>query len=119
MRLLWILFAIVLVGVGVWVFTRDGGVLQTVTEERVEGALLANGMPLPMAECMAPRLTERLSIEQLQKLERLGPKSGETAIPHSRAEAIARLRRVEDSEAVSALIGTATSCGIALIGENF
>lgn len=119
MRLLGILVAIALIGAGVWALTRDGGILQTVTEERVEGALLANGMPLPMAECMAPRLTERLSIEQLQKLEMLGPQGGETAIPHSRAEALARLRRVEDSEAVSALIGTATSCGIELIGENF
>ncbi|UAB79438.1 hypothetical protein INR77_07180 [Erythrobacter sp. SCSIO 43205] len=119
LRLLAILVAIALIGVGVWAFTRDGGVLQNVTEERVEGALLANGMPLPMAECMAPRLTERLSVEQLQKLEKLGPQGGETVIPGSRSEAIERLRRVEDSEAVSALIGTATSCGIELIGENF
>lgn len=119
MRLLAIILAIALIGVGVWLFTRDGGVLQDVTEERVEGALLANGMPLPMAECMAPRLTERLSIEQLQKLEMLGPQGDEALIPESRREAINRLRRVEDSEAVAALVGAATSCGIELIGENF
>lgn len=118
MRMLGIVLAIVLIGVGVWLFTRDGGILQNVTEERVEGALLANGMPEPMAQCMAPRLVDRLSIEQLQKLEMLGPQGGETRIPQSRSEAIARLRRVEDSEAVAALVGTATSCGIELIGEN-
>lgn len=104
---------------GVWLVTRDGGVLQRVTEERVEGALLANGMPLPMAECMAPRLVDRLSIEQLQKLEQLAPQGDETLIPQSRSEAIDRLRRVDDSEAVAALVGTATSCGIELIGESF
>jgi hypothetical protein len=119
MRMLAIVLAIALIGVGVWLVTRDGGILQDVTEERVEGALLANGMPAPMAECMAAKLTDRLTIEQLQKLEMLGPQGGEARIPQSRSEAIDRLRRVDDSEAVAALVGTATSCGIELIGENF
>ena len=112
MRLLAILVAIALLGVGVWLFTRDGGVLEQVTEERVEGALLANGMPLPMAQCMAPRLTDRLSIAQLQKLEKLGPQGGESRVPRSREEALMRLRRVEDSEAVSALVSVAAGCGV-------
>ena len=119
MRMLLIVLGIAIVGVGVWLFTRDGGVIQQVTEDRVEGALLANGLPAPMADCMAGKLTDKLSIAQLQSLEKLGPQGGESRIPQSRAEALDRLRRVEDSEAVSALVGAATSCGIKLVGENF
>lgn len=118
MRMLLIVLGIALLGVGVWLFTRDGGVIQQVTEDRVEGALLANGLPAPMAECMAGKLTDKLSLAQLQKLEKLGPQGGESRIPQSRAEAMDRLRRVEDSEAVSALIGSATSCGVAMVGES-
>lgn len=119
MRMFAIVLGIALIGVGVWVFTRDGGVLEQVTEERVEGALLANGMPEPMAACMAGKLTDKLSISQLQSLEKLGPQGGESRIPQSRAEAVERLRRVDDSEAVSALVGSATSCGVELIGKQF
>ena len=119
MRMLLIVLSIALVGVGVWVFTRDGGVLERVTQERVEGALLANGLPAPMASCMAEKLTDKLSISQLQKLEKLGPQGGETAIPNSSAAAIERLRRVEDSEAVSVLIGAATTCGLASMRTSF
>jgi hypothetical protein len=107
-----IVLVIALIGAGVWVLTRDGGVLEEVTEQRVEGALLANGVPVPMAQCMAPKLTDRLSIMQLQKLEKLGPQGGEARMPRSAGEAIDRLRRVEDSEAVSALVSVATACGI-------
>jgi hypothetical protein len=118
MRMLLIILGIALVGVGVWVFTRDGGVIQQVTEDRVEGALLSNGLPKPMAECMAEKLTAKLSISQLQKLEELGPQGGESRIPQTRAEAMDRLRRVDDSEAVAALVGAATSCGVAMVGKT-
>lgn len=118
MRMLAIVLAIGLIGLGVWVFTRDGGVLERVTEERVEGALLANGLPAPMAECMAEKLVDKLSISQLQKLEKLGPQGGESRIPETGAAAVERLRRVEDSEAVSALISSATTCGIASMRKS-
>lgn len=118
MRMLAIVLAIALIGVGVWLFTRDGGVLEQVTEERVEGALLANGVPQPVAECMAPKLTDRLSISQLRSLEKLGPQGGETRIPQTRAEVLDRLRRVEDSEAVSALISVATGCSLSVLRDQ-
>jgi hypothetical protein len=118
MRILLIVLGIAALGVGVWLFTRDGGVIQQVTQERVEGALLANGLPAPMAACMAEKLTDKLTIAQLQSLEKLGPQGGERRIPESRAEAMDRLRRVDDSEAVSALVGSATSCGLGMIGKQ-
>ncbi|MCK0128900.1 hypothetical protein [Erythrobacter sp. F6033] len=111
MRLTAILLAIVLLAVGGWYVFRDGGLLNQVTEERVEDALLLNGVPLPMAECMAPKLTERLSISQLTKLERLAPEEGEARVPRNFSEALKRLRRVDDDEAVQQLAVVGARCG--------
>lgn len=118
MRLLSILVGIVLIaGLG-WLTFREGGWLNQVTEDRVEDALLANGVPVGMAACMAPQLTERLSIAQLRKLERLGPAEGESGIPESAGEALERLNRVDDPEAVRALAVVGTRCGVnSLIGN--
>lgn len=118
MRILMILLAIGLVVFGAWFVLRDDGLLEEVTEERVEGALLANGLPVPMAECMAPKLTDKLSISQLIKLEKLGPEEGEESMPQSVGEAIDRLRRVDDSEAVQVLITTATGCGVRTLKDS-
>ncbi|QUL36449.1 hypothetical protein [Erythrobacter sp. JK5] len=112
-----ILIGIGLVGLLAWLVLRDGGLLNQVTEERVEDALLAKGVPVPMAACMAPQLTDRLSISQLRKLERLGPQEGESGLPASPGEALARLRRVDDDEAVKALAVVGARCGVdSLIG---
>ncbi|MDJ0642811.1 MAG: hypothetical protein QNJ15_08330 [Erythrobacter sp.] len=113
-----ILVAIALIAVGGWLVFREGGFLNQVTEERVEDALLAKGVPVRMAACMAPKLTQRLSITQLQKLERLGPEEGESSLPASAGEALERLRRVDDEEAVEALAVVGTRCGVdSLIGN--
>lgn len=113
-----ILVVIVLLAIGGWLVFRDGGFLNQVTEERVEDALLANGVPVSMAACMAPQLTERLSIAQLRKLERLGPEEGESRLPESAGDALERFRRVEDEEAVKALAVVGTRCGVdSLIGN--
>ncbi|TRD12643.1 hypothetical protein FGU71_01185 [Erythrobacter insulae] len=111
MRLTAILVAIVLLGAGVWYVFRDGGLLNQVTEERVEDALILNGVPLSMAECMAPRLTERLSIAQLRSLERLAPEDGEARVPRNFTEALDRLRRVDDDDAVKQLALVGARCG--------
>ncbi len=105
-----ILIIVALAGAA-WFLLRDGGVVEQVTEERVETALLNNGFPAPMAECMAGRLTDRLSIVQLKKLERLAPEEGENRIPLSTGEAMARLRRVDDREAVETLVTVGGGCG--------
>ncbi|MEM6266314.1 MAG: hypothetical protein AAF707_02220 [Pseudomonadota bacterium] len=112
------LLALLLVGAGVaggyMLFSR-GGLVEQVTEARVEQALLANGLPAPMAECMAPRLTDRLSIAQLQKLERFAPQDGESAVPTSTGQALARLRRVDDREAIETVVSVAGGCGFDLM----
>lgn len=118
MRFLLILILVFGIGIGAWVFLREDGVLEQVTEQRVEQALLANHVPTPMAECMAPRLVDRLSINQLMKLERLAAEEGESRIPTSTGEAMARFRRVDDREAVEQLVRVAGGCGFDLMMQR-
>ncbi|MEP2737161.1 MAG: hypothetical protein ABJP34_12795 [Erythrobacter sp.] len=113
MKKLIILLLIAGIAVGAW-FIYSGG-LDRVTEDRVETALLNNGVPPKLAECMAPKLVEDLSIPQLLKLEELAPVDGEGRLPSSPGEAIERLRRVDDTEAVTALASAGTSCAIGSI----
>ncbi len=110
--LLLIMIAVGLLGLAAWFVFKPEGLLQQVTEERVEEALLANGVPMPMAGCMAPRLTDRLTIDQLRNLEKLAPEEGEARFPMNAAEALNRLRRVGDDEAVEQLARVATGCGL-------
>ncbi|MDY7099181.1 MAG: hypothetical protein SXU28_13685 [Pseudomonadota bacterium] len=118
MRLLGILLAVAAIGGLGWLTFREGGWLNQVTEDRIETALVANGVPVKMAQCMAGRLTDQLSINQLRKLERLRPEEGESPIPLSTADALARLERVDDPEAVRALAITGTRCGIGNLLER-
>ena len=115
MRRLLVLALIVALSVGAWLFFRDDGVLEQVTAERIEQALLDNRVPAPMAACMAPRLADRLSINQLRKLERAKPQDGESRIPLSTGEAMARLRRIDDREAVEQVVLVAGGCGFDLM----
>ncbi|MEL7199114.1 MAG: hypothetical protein AAGL10_12440 [Pseudomonadota bacterium] len=115
MRWLTLLLIIIALAVGAWFVLRDGGLLEQVTEERVEQALLDNGVPEGLATCMAPRLTDRLTIVQLKKLERLAPEEGEERIPLSPGKALERLERVDDREAVETLGSVAAGCGLDML----
>ncbi|BDI60581.1 hypothetical protein [Qipengyuania nanhaisediminis] len=115
MKRLLFLLAILALGIGAYFLLRDDGVLEQVTEARVEAALLGNGVPADMAGCMAPRLTDRLSIVQLRRLERMAPQEGEPAIPPSTDAALERLRRVDDQQAVEQLVRVAAGCGVELM----
>lgn len=109
-RTLIIIVLLGLVAFGVWIYF--GGIEQ-VTERRVESALVDAGVPQQQAGCMATRMTERLTLNQLRKLERLGAQEGETATPLSPGEILARVRRVDDPEAVEV---TATAAAICALG---
>lgn len=111
MRFLTILIVVFAIGLGAWFLLRDEGVVEKVTEVRVEQVLLANGVPPRMADCMADRLVDRLSINQLRKLERAAPQDGETSVPISTDDALARIRRVDDEAAVEQVVINATRCG--------
>lgn len=92
---------------GIWVWM---GGLDRVTEARVKTVLMDNGLPENMADCMAPRMVERLSLNQLRKLERAAPQHGESAVPLSTQDALTRVRRIDDSEAVEVTVSAAGAC---------
>ena len=115
LRGLLILALAIVLGGGAYVVLMDDGVLEQVTAARVEQALLDNRVPAPMAACMGERLADRLSISQLRALERAKPQDGESVIPLSTGKAMARLRRIDDREAVEQVVVAAGSCGFELM----
>ncbi len=105
MRKVVIILALLAMGVGALVFYLN---LDSWSEERISSTLVARGMPVPMADCMAGRMVERLSPAQLAKLRRLEPQEGEAQVPMSVAELLERLRRVDDPEVIE-VTGTAAA----------
>ena len=116
MRFLLILILLAAAGVGAWLYW--GGGMQAVTERTVEVALVEAGVPQEQAECMAPRMAERLTSEQLRKLQNVAPQEGEAALPRDAGEALARIRRVDDPEAVEVTVRAAAACAFGGIFEN-
>lgn len=107
-----LLFVLFLLGLGAFYVLGGEKLVEKVTEARVEQALVDNGVPARMSACMAPRLVDRLTIRQLRKLERFAPEEGESRVPLSTGEAMARLRRVDDRQAVEEVVVVAGGCGI-------
>jgi hypothetical protein len=89
------------------------GCAQTIAESRVRAALEEAGLSASNAECMAGRMTDRLTIEQLRRLEALGPREGEEDRPASLREFVERVRRVGDAEVIAV---TASSAGLCATG---
>ena len=108
MRFLLGLVLLVVLGVGAWLYW--GGGMQVVTERSVRVALVEAGVPESQAECMAPRMTERLTPQQLRRLERVAPQEGEAKLPRNAGDALDRIRRVDDPEAVEVTIRAAAAC---------
>ena len=71
---------------------------------RVKGALIDAGLSDRNASCMADRMTDRLSIGQLRKLEAL---RGEK---RTLAEYVATVRRVGDPEVIGVTASSAALC---------
>jgi hypothetical protein len=111
-RLLTLIVIIALAG-GAWFYFS--GTLDRVTETRVEAALTDNGVPPDLANCMAGRMVERLSLNQLRKLERIGPQDGETAVPNGPGQFMDRINRVDDAEAIGVTARAAAACTIGSI----
>jgi len=84
----------------------------------MEIALVEAGVPEDQAACMAPRMTERLTPEQLRKLENVAPQDGEAAMPRDAGEALARIRRVNDPEVVEVTVRAAAACAFGGIFEK-
>ena len=103
------LIVIALLGFGLW--SLLGGV-EEYGAARVEEELVARGVPQPVAACMGERMADRLSPNQLRKLERLAPAKGESAVPMSPRDILARVQRIDDPEVVEVAISAATVCAL-------
>ena len=89
------------------------GCVSQIAEGRVESALVEGGLSQANAECMAERMVDRLTIEQLLKLERVKARPGEREKPASIGQYLERVRRVGDAEVIAV---TATSAGLCAAG---
>ena len=76
---------------------------------RVKSALLDAGLSDRNAACMADRMTDKLSIAQLRRLERL--KGEKRSLP----DYVDAVRRVGDAEALSVTATSAALCTTGLI----
>lgn len=85
----------------------------TIAEGRVERALLNAGLSERIAACMADRMTDRLSIPQLRKLEELRRPSASMR-EESIADYLGRVRRVGDAEVLSVTSSSAALCATGL-----
>ena len=106
-----VILGLLLAAFGLW--ATVGGGLQATVEDRLEDEFVARGLPQPMAECMAGRMAQRLSVTQLRKLENLRAEDGEADVPLSIAELLERVRRVGDSEVLEVAASSAAVCAFA------
>ncbi|WP_292927478.1 hypothetical protein [Novosphingobium sp. PASSN1] len=81
-------------------------------EGRVRSALMDAGLSQPNAACMAERMTDRLTLGQLRKLQALqSPK-------RSIADYVMTVRRVGDRELIEVTVGSALLCASGLAPER-
>jgi hypothetical protein len=89
------------------------GCAQVIAQSRIRSALQSAGLSQDHSECMAARMVDRLTIDQLRKLEGLGPRDGEPRRPAGLADFVERVRRVGDAEVIAV---TASSAGLCATG---
>lgn len=77
-------------------------------ESRVRGALVSAGLPQPIAACMADRMVDRLSLQQMRKLDRLAKLKGRDADDITVKELVKRTKALQDPE----ILGVVTSSGL-------
>lgn len=85
----------------------------TLAKPNVRTALVDAGVRPTVADCMAERMTGRLSIAQLQKLKRLKAAPGEKTNDLSASEIVERVNRVGDPEVVAVTASAGVVCSVA------
>ena len=79
---------------------------------QVKSAMVEAGLSEGNAACMAERMTDRLSLGQLQKLEQL------KGAKRSLGDYVSAVRRVGDTEALAVTASSAALCGTGLARER-
>jgi hypothetical protein len=82
-------------------------------EAKVRNALLDVGLSPPMAECMAERLVDRLSLAQLRRLNSLAKLPGRDIGNMTVDEFLYRTRALQDPEIFSVVSRAGLGCAIA------
>jgi hypothetical protein len=89
------------------------GCVEQIAESRVQSALTDAGVGERTASCMAGRMVDRLTIEQLRRLEELNQTSPGTP-EDSLADYLRRVARVGDAEVLAVTSSSAALCGTGL-----
>ena len=95
-------------GLALLIMLATTGCVSKIAYPRVKSALLDAGLSERNAACMADRMTDRLSIGQLRKLEALRGQK------RSLAEYVATVRRVVDPEVIGVTTSSAALCATGL-----
>ncbi len=88
------------------------GCVSKLAEGRVRTALVDAGLSHANAACMAERMTDRLSLGQLRRLEAL------QAPKRSLADYVWTVRRLDDPQLVQVTVSAATLCAMGLAPEK-
>ena len=88
------------------------GCVSKLAEGRVQSALVEAGLSAPNADCMAERMTDRLSIGQLRKLEAL--KGNKRSV----WDYVSAVRKVGDAEVLGVTSSAAALCASGLAPEK-
>ena len=75
---------------------------------QVKSAMIEAGLSEPTAACMANRMTDKLSLFQLNKLKKLRGSN------RSLSDFVSAVRRVDDPEAVQVTVSSAALCASGL-----
>ena len=79
---------------------------------QVKSAMIEAGLSEPTAACMANRMTDKLSLFQLNKLKKLRGSN------RSLSDFVGAVRRVDDPEAVQVTVSSAALCATGLAAET-
>ncbi len=79
--------------------------------QRVRAALIEAGVPDPVANCMADRMTKKLSVGQLKELRYLSRSKNDQG-HFSTGEFVRRLREINDPEVVLVTSKAALRCSL-------
>ena len=101
--------AVLLLTCGGLVWGLTGG-FDRVVESRVQSALQKQGIPEPIANCMARTLVAELNYNQLRSLESLAPEGGEAPVPRNWIDIRQRLAQIDDPRAVVVAGRSAVTC---------
>lgn len=94
-----------------------GGCAQ-IAEARVRTALERGGLSPANAACMAERMTDRLTLPQLRRLEALSGQSRASLARLSLPEFVALVERIGDAEVLAVTASSAALCATGLASEK-